>query len=65
MSSLYFDAFLDQIFQERSSLCTLETVYSNVVACLLILRHASTRSGPIISVSFLEEWKCSRGARHF
>jgi hypothetical protein len=24
MSSLYFDAFLDQIFQERSSLCTQE-----------------------------------------
>jgi hypothetical protein len=40
MSSLYFDVFLDQIFQEWSSLCTLETVYTNVVDCLLILRHA-------------------------
>jgi hypothetical protein len=40
MSSVYFDVFLYQISQERSSLCTLETVYSNVVDCILILRHA-------------------------
>lgn len=39
-SSIYFNIFLDQLFQERSSLGTLETISSNVVDCLLILRHA-------------------------
>lgn len=40
MSSTYFNIFLDQLFQERSSLCTLETICSDVVDCLLTFRHA-------------------------
>lgn len=35
----YFNIFLDQLFQERSSLCTLETICSNVVYRLLTLGH--------------------------
>ena len=40
MSSTYFNIFLDQLLQERSSLCTLETICSDVVDCLLTFRHA-------------------------
>jgi hypothetical protein len=40
MSSTYFNIFLNQLFQERSSLCTLETICSDIVDCLLTFRHA-------------------------
>lgn len=35
----YFNIFLNQLFQERSCLCTLKTICGNIIDCLLAVRH--------------------------